>query len=555
MDSNTYLSYYTKDTTNTNTDTYEQLKDKITNWCAKLYQDGIYSYKQYQSCLDKLDSGTIEFNKVNEQNNDENKNLERIYGYYKKDKEKLNIDTSNPNQPVVIDDFQKMTLYHSTKNKYLISDKNGFLSLSNVLTDFEQKEWQLISLGKKDESNVFAIMSKYGKFIVANDDGSVLANTTILSTWCQWKMIKYNNNFAFKSVIHKKFLAPVGEELLLVDGWSDTNLWVLRKKDVPSGKNMVKFDNSILLKKKEDLMNKYYTSYHNYLDYKYQSQYYFNKMDQLTTLRQNQLNYLLDIADQNKNALINPTQKSNVGNENNFSNASADCKLEKICIQNALEYSIQPSTPLSDDAANERINKIYDLKNNCNWNDNDVNRIIGYKYIEPESKYCNNSVNNNNNNDYNKKINDLELFKNDVQSMFDQLKETEYQDIYQLIENSNINMDNNYDEYKGAESELNAFIKNLSDEIDTTEKQIYNLVDSLDIKLDTNNQLLIKNHENEPPRSYDELSDIINSNFNIAKNNLKSQKNQTLYTILEIIVSIMIIVYFSYKSMKNYKFL
>ena len=123
------LSYYSVD--QAKIDKYEEMKAKIGDWCTKLYQDGKYSYKQYQSCLDKLDSGSISFNKNQDTEHilDSNKDLERIYGYYKKNKEKINKDTSNPNIPVVEDDFQKMTLYHFNKNKFLISNKDGILYL------------------------------------------------------------------------------------------------------------------------------------------------------------------------------------------------------------------------------------------------------------------------------------------------------------------------------------------------------------------------------------------------------------------------------------------
>lgn len=262
-------------------ESYEKIKQKIIGWCKKLYQDGTYSYNQYQSCVDSLESENNELNRSVSNNHDENKNLEKIYGYYKKDKEKLNTDTSNPNRPIIEDDLQKMTLFHSTKNSYLISDNAGILSLAINFTDFSDKEWQLVSLKAKSETNVFAIMSKYGKFIVAYDDGTVKADSDVLSTWCQWKMIKYNNNFAFKSVIHKKFLAPVGQELILVDGWADNNLWVVDKKLVNTGKHLIKFDDVELVKQKDDLLSRYYTAYHNYIDYKYEVLYYRKKKNKL----------------------------------------------------------------------------------------------------------------------------------------------------------------------------------------------------------------------------------------------------------------------------------
>ena len=178
---------------------FEDLKDRVSSWCEKLYSDGVYSYIQYQDCLKNVDTGSITYYKKDEKANvDDDKDTERIYGYYRKGKEKINTDTSNPNIPIIEDDFQKMTLYHYKKNKFLLANKDGIVSIDIDSDIQDEKDWQLISLGKKDESDIYAIRSKYGKFLMGSDDGSVNAIDNIISTWCQWKMIKHTDNFAFQ---------------------------------------------------------------------------------------------------------------------------------------------------------------------------------------------------------------------------------------------------------------------------------------------------------------------------------------------------------------------
>lgn len=555
------LSYYSVD--QEKLDKYEQMKGKISEWCSKLYQNGKYSYKQYQSCLDKLDSGTISFNKNQDTEHilDSNKDLEHIYGYYKKDKEKLNTDTSNPNMPIIEDDFQKMTLYHFNKNKFLVSNKDGILSLDKNPYKDEEKEWQLVSLGKTDESNVFAIMSKYGKFIISNDDGSVIANTSILSTWCQWKMIKYNNNFGFKSIVHNKYLAPVGDELLLQDGWSDNNLWVLKKKEISSGNNNIKYDNSKLMLKKEVLLNRYYDNYHKYLDYKYRSSYLSKNMDLINDLRRKQMDYVLDIANKNlqnssyiaDNINLNSSTKPGLFGIKNIddqiSGYYAECKISDKCLQSALGFSNRSNN------SEERINNINDSVIDCDWTSKQVQDMIDYNFIPATTNYCNTLK---------KRIlttiksgikldtNEMELFKSDVQLLFETIKQNDNQNIYDLIEENNNKMNQSYDEYKKSEEELNIYITNLTEEITNSEKNIYNLSDSLEIKLDLQNNIGLNILNNTPDKNYTDLTNIINTNYDIAQSNLKNQKNTTIYLSIELLIITIVIGYLTFKSMKKY---
>jgi hypothetical protein len=559
------LSYYSVD--QANIDKYEEMKTKIGDWCSKLYQDNKYSYKQYQSCLDKLDSGSISFNKNKDTEHilDSNKDLERIYGYYKKDKEKLNKDSSNPNMPVIEDDFQKMTLYHFNKNKFLIANKDGILSLEIDPDKEEEKEWQLVSLGIKNESNVFAIMSKYGKFIMGNEDGSVIANTSILSTWCQWKMIKYNNNFGFKSIVHNKYLAPVGDELLLMDGWTDNNLWVLKKKENPSGNNNIRYDNSKLMLKKEVLLNRYYDNYLKYLDYKYRSSYLSKNMDLITDLRRKQMNYLLDIADKNLNSNLSILNNLNLDSatkpglfgikniDDQISSYYAQCKISNSCLQAALGFSTRSTD--NTNLGEERINDINDSIIDCDWTSKQIQDMIDYNFIPETSDFCNKLKDNilkTIRSGINLDSNETELFKNDVILLFETLRNNDHKNVFESIEENNNKMNDSLEEYKKSEEALNVYIKNLTDEIANSEKQIYKLSDSLEIKLDLQNNIGLNILNNTPDKNYEDLTNIINTNYDIARANLKNQKHNAIYLSIELIIVIIIIGFLIFKSLKKY---
>jgi hypothetical protein len=453
---------------------YEELKDRVSTWCGNLFRDGIYSYNQHQDCLKNVDIGSVSYYKKDDsesKNNDNEKDTERIYGYYKKGKEKINSDTSNPNVPIIEDDFQKMTLYHYKKNKFLLADKNGDVSIEIDSDIPDEKDWQLVSLGKKDESNVFALRSKYGMFLMGLDDGKVNATNTVLSTWCQWKMIKHNDNFAFYSVVHKKYLSPVGDELILSDGWTDNNLWIMKKKSYPTGKHLIKFDNSNLILRKDTLVNKMYNYYRKSIDNKYEREYYKNKLQQLDELRSSQLNYLLEIIDNNQNSLEN--KKSD-------------------------------------------ITEVQDINT-------------------PENKRILENIDNT--------IYELNSYRNDIKRMFSNLKEKEIQELNRLMNLSEKNKKNNIKLFKKAEAEKDKFIKELINLNKKTETAVNNLVGSLDIKLETNNQLGLKLEQNQPPRTYDDLTEIINSNFGTVKTDLTTQRRFFYLGIGEIVLIILAILY------------
>jgi hypothetical protein len=446
---------------------YDELKDKVINWCTKLYQDGVYSYNQYQECLKNLDTGSASYYKYKDDNviKDDGKDTERIYGYYKKGKEKINTSTSNPINPIVKDDFEIMTLFHYKKNKFMISDDKGYVLLDSNPDIENEKEWQLISLGKQDEQNVYAIRSKYGNFLLGSDDGSVSAENNIISTWCQWKLIKHNDNFSFKSITHKKYLAPVGDELILSDGWSDNNLWVMKKKELPTGKHVLKFDNSSLILKKDTLLNKMNNSYNNAINHKYKRDYYVEKLKELNVLRKSQLDYLLQITNE---------------------------KIDNI------------------NTENETLKK---SKNN--ENDESIKQN-------------------------NKELSDLNLFNEEIKNNFSNLIEKQIQDLNIIITNNENKRLEYLNKFRKAEEKTNTFITVLANLNKNTEKDIQNLVNGLDIKLEKNIELSLKLSQNEPIKSFEDLSENINTNYSIIKSGLSTEKRNFFLSLIEIMFIIIL---------------
>ena len=143
--------------------TYDNLKERLTNWCTKLYQDGIYDYNQYQDCLQNLDTGTVSYYKSSDKDRvDDNKDPKRIYGYYQKGREA--VDNVNPNIPIIKDDFQRVTLYNQKDKGFLICKKDGKIKVLSNSDTKDELYWQLVSLSN---DGIYAIRSAYyGKYLI-----------------------------------------------------------------------------------------------------------------------------------------------------------------------------------------------------------------------------------------------------------------------------------------------------------------------------------------------------------------------------------------------------
>jgi hypothetical protein len=137
--------------------------------------------------------------------------------------------------------------------------------------------------------------------------------------------------------------------------------------------------------------------------------------------------------------------------------------------------------------------------------------------------------------------------------MFSNLKEKEIQELNRLMNLSEKNKKNNLEMFKKAEIEKDNFIKELMNLNKKTETKVNNLVGSLDIKLETNNQLGLKLEQNQPQRTYDDLTQIVNTNFETVKTDLTTQRRFFYLGIAEIVLIFLAILYIIKKiSVKLY---
>jgi hypothetical protein len=561
---------------------YDDLKTRVTKWCTKLYQDGIYDYNQYQDCLQNLDTGTVNYYKRTEDESvDDEKDVKRIYGYYPKGNEKIN--DYNPNLPVVKDDYTKMTFFHPKENGFLKSGPDGMVDINPNAEIREEMNWQLMEITKE---NIFAIRSNYGKFLVGTDKNTVEATRDNLTPWGQWKMIKQNDMYAFLSVQHNKYLSYDGNILALKQGWSDNNLWLLKEKEESKGNFFENFDKSGLNLKKDELINELDNKYRNAVDLKFKRDYYKNKISQLKYLRDQQKQSLINHANKTRVNLLNRKKiiikelqiiKSKINLPKRIQNRQydylskqyqSDCMMPKDC----MDFAVEMSQPISADKYDvTRAEKIKNKQAECKWTEDLTYRVLSRNYVQPTAAFCEDlntqvdslkMLTNTNRAGYFKLFNEkrkeitninynlakINVFKNDIEVDFKDLNEKEKLELNKVVENVENERLSMLEQFRKAEIDVIDYIKYLADSNRSMENEIKGLSEDIDGKLNQNNKLELDISINSSNAKSDNLQEIIDSNELVVDNQIYYKRNEFMLLITVLIILIVFIGIMSYQT-------
>ena len=583
--------------------TYQDLKTRMTKWCTKLYQDGIYDYNQYQDCLENLDTGTVDYYKKDISSGvDDEKDVSRIYGYYQKGLEK--VDNTNPNKPIIKDDFEKIMLYHTKQKAYLVCDETGNITLNISPEIRDERNWQLIDLGK---GQIYGLKSSYGKFLTATDNDTLECIRDDLTPWAQWKLIKQNETFAFQSVSHNKYLTLNGDQPFIKQGWTDNNLWLLQKKTESSASYLTSYDKSGLIEKKDELVNLMDNNYRKAVDNKFKRDYYTNKISQLKYLRDQQKEYLLSTVltienqlNENKDKILEeltqlksiinkPADKNKIQYDSLVLQYTSECDMNEECLNSALEYSsgvltnsnsnsssssssssnsITTSNPTNDNLV--RLQNIKNKQTECKWTNTQTANIVSNSFKPPTDEYCTdlniqketlgdilskstqdyqNIMNDKNNmlKDINYQLLDLDLFKNDIKDQFSTLNDTEKQKITLIVNDAEKLRLDNLDKFRQSETNVNNYINTLTTSNRSIENEISGITEDIDTQLTENNKLELNIQTNQLLTSKKDTNEIIKTNKEILLNKLSNTKKDFYVGIFGIIILIFFILFMSYK--------
>lgn len=514
--------------------TYSDLKDRMTKWCNKLFQEGVYDSEQYQSCLKNLEIGTVESTGYydNTEDLDDGKEMKHIYGYYQRGRDKIN--PMDPSKKIVKDDFQKMLIQHANSHLFLIANGQGDLSLSANPDKFDERDWQIVDLG---QSQHYALRSYYGRYLIGNDTGTTNANRDQLSPWAQWKLEKHNHQYSFFSVVHEKYLTIYNDQPVLRDGWNDSNLWNISEKSKTSGGFLGNFDNSSLTLQKDNMLGDLGTYNTNRVEYQTKSLILKNKRNYLNLLRDNQRKFMLQMSDKAGNKL--EENKKITGDKINALKKSLETQLkehdEKVEKDNSSK-TINPfesqSSRLNREAKLEKFNKLKRQE------------ILSAHNIDIDL-YEKNIVN------LDSRIEDLENYKIEITDNFTVIKEKENEELGKLIaENTSIS---NQWQTKAKEqtSLIIKWIKELSKENKILESQIDSLRSEISIQLEDINSIAINIENGKTENTEFQARAIVNDEIRIGQ--LADLKYQFYIGIMLILLTSFLTGYISYLTLIRIK--
>lgn len=578
---------------------YSQLKKRMTNWCNKLYQEGIYDDHQLKTCLENLEIGSIETRANIKETEDTNKDLERIYGYYQNGSQKVN--NNNPSESPVEDDFTRYTLFHQSEGTFLISDSEGNLTLSRNPQTRKEKDWQLVDLNLGNK-HIYALRSTYGKYLIGTDSNIVQANRSSLSPWARWKLIKKDNQYALYSVSHKKYLTIYSGEPLLQSGWNDRNLWLMKEKVKITGAFLDRFDQSDLNIKKEKYLNQMTKYYHTQAELENKILYFKNKEKQLDYLRKQQQDYLMNIAsktksdiDKNKEQLNNEVQKlkdklDKVTRENEDKLEEVNKIIKEKCFMNSecldkakevnesfssIKKALKSITNTIKDQQDSKKNQLRKMKKQCQWSDSTIDAIVNGQFDFPEEGECEQlkiqkenlediqdqtrkqlidqmNIKANQIVNLNKNIDQINEFEIDLKNSFDNLRAEESQTLRDIQLKYTQERKKNMNEYSKVKDELNQWRKKLDDQNKELEKEISNLTDDIGEQLEEINNIEVDILKGHGLKGKNNIKEIAESNQEIIENKVKDSKTTFYLGILILLFVFLMTVFMGFKTYYQY---
>jgi len=500
--------------------TYTDLKERMTKWCDKLLQEGVYDSEQYQSCLKNLEIGTIGSSSYYDDNEDldQGKEMKHIYGYYQRGRDKIN--PVNPTKKFVKDDFQKMLVQHGKTHLFLVANGKGELFLSANPDKFDERDWQIVDLGQDQN---YALRSHYSRYLIGNDTGTVQANRDQLSPWAQWKLEKHNHQYAFFSVVHKKYLTIYNDQPVLRDGWNDSNLWNLSKKTKTTGGFLGDFDQGPLTLEKDNLLSdltKYNT---NRVEYQTKVLILKNKIGDLGSLRDDQRKFMVRMAD----------------------NASDRLEKRKELYQNyADKLKDRLKTKLAQHDLAVKKAKMHILSGRPNAYSDQLKRMAILTKHKTKSLGVNKMIIR-----FENQIDDIENYKIEIGDHFTVIKEKEREELGSLIA-KNTKISNQW-RAKATEqvSSIKKWIKNVADQNRALEGQINGLRSEISIQLEDINNIGINIETGKTEKTEFRARGEINDE--IREYQLSDLKYQFYGCLLLILLAGFLSAYITYLSFKR----
>lgn len=168
--------------TSSNTDSYEDIKNKTVQWCQLLKNNNIYNDAQYNECINSfvnLGVGTLPKNMKPPENGNEFE-----YSLY-------NHTSEYEQQGIIPTDINNKIMLSTMDGFYISSDNLGNISLVKQENASNQLElqWSLV----KNSDTQYSLLSYYKNFLSGDNNGIITASNPNTTNSTIWTINKINN--------------------------------------------------------------------------------------------------------------------------------------------------------------------------------------------------------------------------------------------------------------------------------------------------------------------------------------------------------------------------
>lgn len=197
---------------------YLDIKTKTYNWCDKMRKTGLLTSDQFDQCIASFRdpaSGVLSSGIESPATGNA-----RAYSLYTTKRGNTNLTSGTANSQSVI-------LLTMTGQALAVNTNNAIYFANNINdSKVNQREMQITLIPQSE--NKFAILSPYGKYLVANQDFTTTFTSTSIGPMSTWQLSTVNDKITIQSIQFPEFYLSfddASETVKLIYGTNDGAMW------------------------------------------------------------------------------------------------------------------------------------------------------------------------------------------------------------------------------------------------------------------------------------------------------------------------------------------
>ena len=202
---------------------YQDVKTKTLNWCTKMKDAGLLTADQYDNCTSSFKNATSGI--LSKDFKVPSSGMPRNYSLYNSRSESISAT-------VVGENTNTVTLVTNT-GLYMGCDSNNKIYYIKDINDSTINQNELYFILSPQTNDVYALLSPYGRYLLASVDYTADFSGTTIGTMASWNVSKINNKITLESVQFTGFFLSFSDEsspLKVIYGEDDSVQWLMIPK-------------------------------------------------------------------------------------------------------------------------------------------------------------------------------------------------------------------------------------------------------------------------------------------------------------------------------------